>query len=117
MTQLPRDGKVQDQTPLCPQKVARWPAGFRRSVGAGKDPLLQPGKGRFLRATPPVSHRPSLRRYFLRVVSNTQQMFANGAAGMELLPWVLPVVSFFSRWKTPVMVPHSVLSGHHRSGP
>lgn len=43
----------------------------------------------------PVSHGPSPCRYLLQVVSNTQQTFADGAAGMEFLPWVLLVVSFF----------------------
>jgi len=29
-----------------------------------------------------------------------QQVFTDGAAGMELLPWILPIVSFFSDGNT-----------------
>lgn len=79
--ELPGDGRARDKASPRPQQVARRPAGFGRSAGAGEDPPLQLGKGRFPRTSPPVSRRPSPHCYLLRVVSNTQY------SPMELLGW------------------------------
>lgn len=59
MAKLPGDRMDQDQAPPHPQQLARQLTGFRRNTWTSEDPPLQPGKGRFLRASPPVSDRPS----------------------------------------------------------
>lgn len=55
----PGTGRIRTKPPSHPQQLARQLTGFRRSTWTSEDPPLQPGKGRFPRASPPVSHRPS----------------------------------------------------------